>query len=175
MITIYFSGTLMFFLILFLVVPLISPIIDIIYPLNETRSRQQLLRVNYMIFDQNNYFFYVYIQLAWGAVMGVMTIIAVDWLYILIVHHSCGLFAVCGYISRSFGEQIIVLLIVLICMTKFFNRFPNFCYKYRYKVQKATKQIDSDDEIASYKYKVEQFRDCIIMHNEAIEFVFKKY
>ncbi|XP_043511732.1 uncharacterized protein LOC122529551 [Frieseomelitta varia] len=130
-----FLGTLMSFMILFLVVPLISPIMDIIHPLNETRSRQQLLRVNYMIFDQNDYFFYVYIQLAWGAVIVVMTVIAADWLYILIIHHSSGLFAVCGY-----------------------------------KVQKATRQSDSDDEIASYKYKVEQFRDCVIMHNEAIEF-----
>ena len=162
-------------MIYFLAVPLVSPLMDFIHPLNETRPRQQLLRVNYIFFDQDNYFLYVYLQLAWGSVAVVMTVIAADWLYILIIHHSSGLFAVCGYISRSFGEQIIVLLVVIICMTKFYNRFPNFCYKYRYKVQKATKQIDSDDEIASYKYKVEQFRDCIIMHNEAIEFVFKKY
>ncbi|KAK9306171.1 hypothetical protein QLX08_003064 [Tetragonisca angustula] len=130
-----YRSTLMSFMILFLVVPLISPIMDIIHPLNETRSRQQLLRVNYVIFDQNDYFFYVYIQLAWGAVIVVMTVIAADWLYILIIHHSSGLFAVCGY-----------------------------------KVQKAMRQSDSDDEIALYKYKVEQFRDCVIMHNEAIEF-----
>ncbi|CAD1470873.1 unnamed protein product, partial [Heterotrigona itama] len=71
--------------------------------------------------------------LAWGSVAVVMTVIAADWLYILIIHHSSGLFAVCGY-----------------------------------KVQKATKQTNSDAIFASYKYKIEQFRECIIMHNEAI-------
>ena len=85
-------------MIYFLAVPLVSPLMDFIYPLNETRSLQQLLRVNYLFFDQDNYFLYVYLQLAWGSVAVVMTVIAADWLYILIIHHSSGLFAVCGYI-----------------------------------------------------------------------------
>ncbi|XP_071873036.1 odorant receptor 13a-like isoform X3 [Bombus fervidus] len=83
-------------LILFLLVPLVSPILDVVLPLNETRPRQQLLKINYIIFDDADYFFYVYIQLAWGSIMVVVTIISVDSLYILIIHHNSGLFAVCG-------------------------------------------------------------------------------
>ena len=91
-----FSDTLFSFLILFLLVPLVSPILDIVHPLNQTRSRQQLLRVNYIIFDTDDYFFYVYLQLAWGSIIVVLTIIAADWFYILIIHFNSGLFAVCG-------------------------------------------------------------------------------
>ncbi|XP_016770783.1 odorant receptor 63a-like isoform X3 [Apis mellifera] len=74
----------------------ISPILDIVHPLNQTRSRQQLLRVNYIIFDTDDYFFYIYLQLAWGSIIVVLTIIAADWFYILIIHFNSGLFAVCG-------------------------------------------------------------------------------
>lgn len=94
--SLFFSGSLLSALILFLLVPLISPILDIVLPLNETRPRQQLLKINYIIFDDADYFFYVYMQLAWGSIMVVVTIISVDSLYILIIHHNCGLFAVCG-------------------------------------------------------------------------------
>ncbi|XP_061937825.1 odorant receptor 63a-like [Apis cerana] len=91
-----YRNTLFSFLILFLLVPLVSPILDIVHPLNQTRSRQQLLRVNYIIFDIDDYFFYVYLQLAWGSIIVVLTIIAADWFYILIIHFNSGLFAVCG-------------------------------------------------------------------------------
>ncbi|XP_061937824.1 odorant receptor 63a-like isoform X2 [Apis cerana] len=91
-----YRNTLFSFLILFLLVPLVSPILDIVHPLNQTRSRQQLLRVNYIIFDIDDYFFYIYLQLAWGSIIVVLTIIAADWFYILIIHFNSGLFAVCG-------------------------------------------------------------------------------
>lgn len=92
---IFFSDTLLSFLILFLLVPMYFPILDMIDTLNQTRSRQQLLRVNYMVFNADDYFFYVYLQLAWGAIVIVMIVITVDSLYIIIIHHVCGLFAVC--------------------------------------------------------------------------------
>lgn len=94
--SLFFSGSLLTALILFLLVPLVSPNLDVVLPLNETRPRQQLLKINYIIFDDADYFFYVYMQLAWGSIMVVVTIISVDSLYILIIHHNSGLFAVCG-------------------------------------------------------------------------------
>ncbi|KAK9306392.1 hypothetical protein QLX08_002910 [Tetragonisca angustula] len=93
----FYNTTLVTFLILFLLVPLISPILDIVHPLNETRARQQLFKVNYIFFNDDNYFFCVYLQLFWASSVVVLTIIAADWLYMLIIHHNSGLFAVCGY------------------------------------------------------------------------------
>lgn len=95
---IIFPDTLLIFMVLFLFVPLLFPILDVVLPLNETRPRQQLFRVNYMLFDDEEYFFYVYLQLAWGSVVVVMIIVTVDSLYILVIHHSSGLFAVCGQV-----------------------------------------------------------------------------
>ncbi|XP_043517841.1 uncharacterized protein LOC122532806, partial [Frieseomelitta varia] len=93
----FYHNTLVSFLILYLLIPLISPILDIIHPLNETRTRQQILRVNYLFFDGYDYFFYSYLQLLWAVSVTVFTIIGADWLYMLIIHHNSGLFTVCGY------------------------------------------------------------------------------
>ncbi|XP_076474331.1 uncharacterized protein LOC117156926 [Bombus vancouverensis nearcticus] len=93
----FYRSTLLSFMGLFLLVPLISPILDIVHPINGTRTRQQLLRVNYIFFDDDDYFFYIYLQLFCGAAVVVYTIIGADWLYMLIIHHSSGLFAVCGH------------------------------------------------------------------------------
>ncbi|XP_031366026.1 uncharacterized protein LOC102674214 isoform X2 [Apis dorsata] len=122
-------------LVLFLLIPLLSPILDIVLPLNETRPRQQLLKVNYLFFNDDNYFFYVYLQLAWGSIMVVVTIVAVDSLLILIIHHCSGLFTVCGY-----------------------------------QVQKITENTKSLNEIVSNNYTYEQIRNCVITHDEAIQF-----
>ncbi|XP_048265906.1 uncharacterized protein LOC105665636 [Bombus terrestris] len=102
------SDTLLIFMVLFLLVPLLFPILDVVLPLNETRPRQQLFRVNYIFFDHEEYFFYIYLQLAWGSVIVVMIIVTVDSLYILIIHHSSGLFAVCGHqVHKATSSSII--------------------------------------------------------------------
>lgn len=93
---VYFSDTLLVSMTIFFFVPLIFPILDIVYPLNETRPRQQLYRVNYLIFNHEDYFFYVYFQLVWSSFVCVIIVIIFDWLYILIIHHNSGMFAVCG-------------------------------------------------------------------------------
>ncbi|XP_071873033.1 uncharacterized protein [Bombus fervidus] len=92
-----YRNTLMIFMVLFLLAPLISPMMDILLPLNETRPRQQLLNVNYVLFDSHNYFFCVYLQLSWVAIVVSISIVTVDSLLMLIVHHNSGLFIVCGH------------------------------------------------------------------------------
>ncbi|XP_043511733.1 uncharacterized protein LOC122529552 [Frieseomelitta varia] len=133
---VYFSDIIVSFTALFLMVPLISPILDIVHPLNQTRPRQQLLRVNYIFFNDDDYFFYVYLQLFWGAIIVVFTVIGADWLYMLIIHHNSGLFAVCGH-----------------------------------QVQKVTMNPSYfTGENISQNYTYETFRNCVMMHNEAIRF-----
>ncbi|XP_050580536.1 uncharacterized protein LOC126917575 isoform X1 [Bombus affinis] len=132
----FYRNTLVSFMVLFLLVPLTSPILDIVHPINGTRKRQQLLRVNYIFFNSDDYFFYIYLQLFWSTVVVVLTIVGADWLYMLIIHHSSGLFAVCGY-----------------------------------QIQKATANLnyfsgEKDSENQTY----EKFRNCVMMHKEAIQF-----
>ncbi|XP_071873135.1 uncharacterized protein [Bombus fervidus] len=93
----FYHNTLVSFMGFFLLVPLVFPILDIVHPINGTRTRKQLLRVNYIFFNGDNYFFYIYLQLFCAAAVVVFTIISADWLYMLIIHHASGLFAVCGH------------------------------------------------------------------------------
>ncbi|XP_034176024.2 uncharacterized protein LOC117602304 [Osmia lignaria lignaria] len=100
-----YRSTLLGCLGVFLTVPLIAPGLDIIVPLNETRPRQQIFRVNYLIFDEREYFFIVYFQLAIGAFIIVSGIVTIDSLYMIIIHYNSGLFAVCGYQIQKATEK----------------------------------------------------------------------
>ncbi|XP_043592921.1 uncharacterized protein LOC122572230 isoform X2 [Bombus pyrosoma] len=91
-----YRNTLLICMVLFILIPLTSPMLDIVLPLNETRPRQQLVNVNYVLFDSNNHFFCVYLQLSWTAIVVSISIVTVDSLLMLIVHHNSGLFIVCG-------------------------------------------------------------------------------
>ncbi|CAK9815525.1 Odorant receptor Or2 [Anthophora plagiata] len=109
-----YRNTLLSCMVLFLLIPLLFPFMDIVLPLNETRPRKQGFRVNYLLFDQENYFFSVYFQLAWGAIVVVMIIITLDSLYMIIIHQASGMFAVCSYqvkkateYKNSFGNSAI--------------------------------------------------------------------
>lgn len=93
---IFLSESLLTFLIIFLSLPLCNPILDIILPLNETRPRQNIFNVNYIILDNYEYFYIVYVHLSCSAAIIVIIIISVDSLYISIIYHACGLFAACG-------------------------------------------------------------------------------
>ncbi|XP_017795547.1 PREDICTED: odorant receptor 9a-like [Habropoda laboriosa] len=99
-----YRNALLFAMCVFLLVPLFGPALDIVLPSNETRPRQQLFRVNYIIFDQADYFFYVYIQLFWCTIVLVMAIITVDSLYMIIIYHASGMFAICGYQVKKATE-----------------------------------------------------------------------
>ncbi|XP_076764144.1 uncharacterized protein LOC143431356 [Xylocopa sonorina] len=92
-----YAKTLVTFLMIFLSLPLYNPLMDVISPLNETRPRQHIYRINYVLFDEFEYFYMVYLHLTWNAVIMIFIIIVIDLLYINVIYHACGLFAVCGY------------------------------------------------------------------------------
>ncbi|XP_026667348.1 uncharacterized protein LOC113464014 [Ceratina calcarata] len=81
---------------LFVSLSLYNPLVDLIAPLNETRPRQHLFHVNYLFLDEMEYFWPVFVHLSFVAVATVIIIITIDSLYIVIIHHACGMFAACG-------------------------------------------------------------------------------
>ncbi|XP_076393299.1 uncharacterized protein LOC100878875 [Megachile rotundata] len=89
--------TLMWATIGFIYIPLINPTLDLIIPLNETRPKEQLFGVCYVFINPDDYFTAVFLHMGWTTWVTVYNIITVDSLYILIIHHVCGLFDVCGY------------------------------------------------------------------------------
>ncbi|XP_026675078.1 uncharacterized protein LOC108631933 [Ceratina calcarata] len=91
-----YRTTLLLFMIFFLFVPLFPPLMDVILPLNETRQRQQMFRLNYFV-DKDEYFYPIYFHCSWCSFLIVIITVAMDSLRMVLVHHACGLFAVCGY------------------------------------------------------------------------------
>ena len=89
-------GTLLSAVGLFVSVPLYNPLLDILVPLNETRPKQNVFSVNYVILDDQKYFYISYVHLALSSMLIVVSIVTVDSLYITIIYHACGLLAVCG-------------------------------------------------------------------------------
>ncbi|XP_076168801.1 odorant receptor Or2-like [Ptiloglossa arizonensis] len=92
-------------LLFFALLPLMSPFLDIVLPLNETRLRQQIFKLNYLV-DGDEYFYYIYFHLVWSSTVIVVIIVSVDSSYMLITHHVCGLFAVCGNQINRIMENI---------------------------------------------------------------------
>lgn len=72
--------------------PLIPKLLDVIYPLNESRFSETLLKVDYLV-DHNKYFWPIYfhnLQIFNALFMN----IAVDSYFVMIVHNSISMFAV---------------------------------------------------------------------------------
>ncbi|XP_076169247.1 odorant receptor 47a-like [Ptiloglossa arizonensis] len=82
-------------LVLFTMLPLLPTFLDIVLPLNETRLRPQLFKLNYLV-DGDEYFYPIYLHSVWSSIVCVVTIVTVDSMNMLITHHACGLFAICG-------------------------------------------------------------------------------
>ncbi|XP_053990563.1 uncharacterized protein LOC128882819 [Hylaeus volcanicus] len=91
-------------LLIFISLPLIHPVMDIIIPLNETRRREQVLNLYYFV-NGDEYFYTIYIHTAFSAIIAILTIVAADSVYMVIVHHASGLFAVCRYKVQKATEN----------------------------------------------------------------------
>ncbi|XP_076766531.1 uncharacterized protein LOC143433197 isoform X2 [Xylocopa sonorina] len=91
----YRTGIL-FCLVLFLLIPLFPVFMDIIMPLNGTRHRQHLLKLKYFV-DEQRYFYLIYLHCAWCMFVTAIIAITIDSLYMVIIHYTGSLFAVCGY------------------------------------------------------------------------------
>ncbi|XP_043258964.1 uncharacterized protein LOC122401091 [Colletes gigas] len=99
-----YRNVLLSYLVLFVSLPMLNPLLDIALPLNESRRRAQLLKVYYFV-DGDEYFYSIYIHGTICAISIILTIVSVDSLYMVIVHHASGLFAVCGYKIRKATEN----------------------------------------------------------------------
>ncbi|XP_017795546.1 PREDICTED: uncharacterized protein LOC108576980 [Habropoda laboriosa] len=103
-----YKDSLWIVLLVYMSFPLINPVLDVVAPLNETRPRRLLLPVSYIFIDEYEHFYSVNFHLYTSVISCGMMIIAVDMLYITIIFHLCGLFAVCGHRIQVTTEMNIV-------------------------------------------------------------------
>ncbi|XP_076632322.1 uncharacterized protein LOC143347210 [Colletes latitarsis] len=90
-----YRTTLLGFLALFAIIPLMPLFLDIVLPLNETRLKHQVYKLNYLV-DGEKYFYPIYFHSVWSSILAVTVIVTVDSMYMLVTYHACGLFTVCG-------------------------------------------------------------------------------
>ncbi|KAI4495970.1 hypothetical protein M0802_008185 [Mischocyttarus mexicanus] len=81
---------------LFLIMPFFPRIMDVIIPLNESRSLKPIFRSEYFI-DEDQHFFPIYFHMTIVIVIGITVLISTDVLLLLLNSHVCGLFTAVGY------------------------------------------------------------------------------
>ncbi|XP_043273341.1 uncharacterized protein [Venturia canescens] len=82
---------------IYLIVPLTPQIFDIILPLNESRPRQFLYEVEYIIIDEEDHYVSIMIHNYVGSIITILVVVSVDAMLLAYVHHICGMFSILGY------------------------------------------------------------------------------
>ncbi|XP_053981999.1 uncharacterized protein LOC128878119 isoform X2 [Hylaeus volcanicus] len=90
-----YRGSLLSFLSVFVMLPLVNPMLDIVMPLNETRPRQQVFKLYYFV-NNDDHFFPIYFHASICSICAILMIITFDSVFMVISHHASGLFAICG-------------------------------------------------------------------------------
>ncbi|XP_032665000.1 uncharacterized protein LOC116841323 [Odontomachus brunneus] len=75
---------------------LLPRIMDVIFPLNESRPIVLPAPAYYFI-DEAKYFYYIFFHLQFGSIVCLAGFIAHDCVLLTFVEHACGLFAIVGY------------------------------------------------------------------------------
>lgn len=76
-------------------IPLIPIVLDIVYPLNETRSRFFVITIDWRI-DQDKYFMPIYCYNISLIALGIVIVVGIDATYITSTAHACSLFLIIG-------------------------------------------------------------------------------
>lgn len=82
---------------LFMLIPIIPKLLDIVKPLNKSRPNSYLFDVDYG-FDRDEYYSVVIFHSYIVSVGGISMILSVDTFYVMLTQHVCSLFAAVGYL-----------------------------------------------------------------------------
>lgn len=90
----YFVAYMATSVVFFYTVALTPPILDIFYPLNQTRQKIYVVEVEYILFDKNEYYSFVYIQSMIVGIFAIFTITTCDIMLYSLIQHACGMYSV---------------------------------------------------------------------------------
>ncbi|EFN79860.1 Odorant receptor 22b [Harpegnathos saltator] len=137
------SSTLLCFMaMLFLSAPLIPIILDIVQPLNESRSRVFAVLIKVRLLDQDKYYVPIFCYHIGVVGLGVISMVSIDSMYVAFIVHACSLLTI---INRQLEE-----------MTPRLNDERDHLAKF-----------DVPNERALYKRYIE----CLKKHQLALEFI----
>ncbi|XP_053997922.1 uncharacterized protein LOC128886784 [Hylaeus anthracinus] len=90
-----YRSSILSLLVAFVFLPLANPMLDIVMPLNVTRPRPQVFKLYYFV-NNDEHFLPIYFHASICSICVILMMITVDSVYMVLAHHNCGLFAVCG-------------------------------------------------------------------------------
>ena len=79
--------------IVYISIPFLPDILDIVAPLNESRTRQLPFLVEYFL-DEQKYFYPILLHIIVAIVMGITTVITTETLALTYFYHACGMFEI---------------------------------------------------------------------------------
>lgn len=80
---------------IYLTIPMMPKILDIILPLNESRPLTYLYRTEYFV-DPEKYFYAIVLHTYTGTIITVSVVAAADAMFNAYVQHVCGILAIVG-------------------------------------------------------------------------------
>ncbi|XP_023319400.1 odorant receptor 67c-like [Trichogramma pretiosum] len=86
--------------------PLIPPAVDWFVSGNWSRPEKNLLEVEYLVLDPDEYYTLIYVHGAQAGFLVVFVIVTCDTFFMTITQHSCGMFMLLGYRIRKMDEDI---------------------------------------------------------------------
>lgn len=82
---------------MFVLLPTIPPILNVVAPLNESRSRE-FIYPSYYFVDEQRYYYPILVHMISVAVILTSVYIACDINLVHVVHHGCALLAISGWV-----------------------------------------------------------------------------
>lgn len=79
----------------FLLTPFLPDILDVLAPLNESRTRHLPFLAEYFL-DQQKYFYPLLLHANITLILGIVTVVSTETLFFAYVYHICGMFEIAG-------------------------------------------------------------------------------
>ncbi|XP_029673535.1 odorant receptor 13a-like [Formica exsecta] len=93
----------------FILSPLLPDILDVVAPLNESRTRSLPYLAEYFL-DQQKHFYPLLLHINLTIIVGIVTIISTETLFFAYVYHICGMFEITSYrIEHALDESMSIL------------------------------------------------------------------
>lgn len=77
--------------------PLVPVIMDLTFPINETRPKMDPYYGDFLIIEQKDYFYWTVAQTVVLYFTTVTMFVGVDGIFVLAVKHTCGLYSIVWY------------------------------------------------------------------------------
>ncbi|XP_011702677.1 PREDICTED: uncharacterized protein LOC105458816 isoform X2 [Wasmannia auropunctata] len=136
----------------FIMMPMISPLLDVILPHNETRERSLAYDLDYGI-DVQTHWLWLWLHSSTTSTATMLNIIGADLMYVTLTVHSCCLFAIVRHKLEHVADSI---------RKHVMQSLEDYNYNVKCYVKYENQQLKLKEQTAAV-------RECVINHQRAIQ------